>query len=199
MRCLPVITCELSRRPKRLLSSIVLSTCVFPLVYSLVGLFLALLLMESVADEQHFQFQTLKHSLKPQEREKHTNVDVRRGFFTTGLFSISRHPNYFAEQSMWVVVYAFSVSHVLPQLPPLVSAAIAAGAVAPAAVVLAPLCNWTVSGCIQLILLFQGSMTFGESITVSKYPDYRYYQRVTSRCIPGLPHGPLPAPSNKAK
>jgi steroid 5-alpha reductase family enzyme len=140
----------------------------------LVGLFSLLLLIESLADEQHFQFQKLKYSIAPGEREKHQNADIQRGFFTTGLFSFSRHPNYFAEQSMWVVIYLFSISHSYSSV----------------------LVNWTVSGCVQLILLFQGSMTFGESITLSKYPEYRFYQQVTSRCIPmPWPHAPLPAPT----
>lgn len=145
----------------------------------LVGLFSVLLLIESVADEQHFQFQTLKHTLTASERQQHKNADIKRGFFTTGLFAFSRHPNYFAEQSMWVVMYLFSI----PQSWPVNS-----------------VLNWTVSGCIQLILLFQGSMTFGESITLSKYPDYRFYQAVTSRCIPALwPHAPLPVPGEGTK
>lgn len=125
--------------------------------------FLLLLLMESVADEQHFQFQTLKHSLTPAARAQHAQLDVRRGFFTQGLFRFCRHPNYFAEQSMWVAVYVLSTTSNVVQW------------------------NWTLCGCLQLILLFQGSMSFGESITLQKYPLYAAYQRSTSRCIPWLP------------
>jgi steroid 5-alpha reductase family enzyme len=54
--------------------------------------------METVADEQHYVFQTLKHSLSADQREKHHNHEIREGFFQSGLFSFCRHPNYFAEQ-----------------------------------------------------------------------------------------------------
>eukprot|EP01038_Epipyxis_sp_PR26KG_P006622 gene6622-9090_t len=129
--------------------------------YSDIGvatLFLLLLTMESIADEQHFRFQEMKKKIPLSERVKHTSQDIKNGYFTSGLFHYSRHPNYFAEQMMWVCVYLFSIT-------PVGSTWI----------------NWHVSGCIQLILLFQGSMSFGESITISKYPSYRKYQRTTSQ------------------
>jgi len=34
----------------------------------------------------------------------------KRGFIKDGLFSISRHPNFFCEISIWWAVYLFSVS-----------------------------------------------------------------------------------------
>jgi steroid 5-alpha reductase family enzyme len=125
-------------------------------------LFLVFLAIETIADEQHFSFQTKKHALSLTERSSHPNPDIRRGFYTHGLFAYSRHPNYFAEQSMWVVIYLFSISWSKPSW------------------------HYSVFGCLQLIALFQGSMQFGESITVSKYPQYRLYQQTTSQCIPTL-------------
>lgn len=83
---------------------------------------------------------------------------LRYPFLTTGLFRFSRHPNFFCEQAMWVCVYAFSV---------------AAGGF-----------NWTAIGCVLLILLFQGSTSFTESLTLKKYPSYAEYQRTTSRLLP---------------
>ena len=51
----------------------------------LIGLFLVLLLIESVADEQHFRFQTYKHSLTQEQREAHpVGSDIRNGFYTEG-------------------------------------------------------------------------------------------------------------------
>lgn len=128
------------------------------------GLFSIMLLIETVADEQHWIFQSYKHSLSPEERLKDADPQVREGFYRSGLFQFCRHPNYFAEQSMWVCVYLFTLTHNEGlQLDNM---------------------NWTITGCIQLILLFQGSISFSESITVSKYPVYREYQRTTSQLIP---------------
>ena len=44
--------------------------------------------------------------------------------------------------------------------------------------------NHSILGCILLILLFQGSMAFSESITLSKYPVYADYQLSTPQCFP---------------
>mmetsp|Transcript_94315 Transcript_94315/g.184946 ORF Transcript_94315/g.184946 Transcript_94315/m.184946 type:complete len:344 (+) Transcript_94315:26-1057(+) len=138
--------------------------------------FAALLVMETVADEQHWVFQSTKHSLSTAQRLSHSDHQIREGFFQSGLFQYSRHPNYFAEQSMWVCVYLFTLSSVFNESNPT-----------------SPVCttpsvshyvNWTCLGCIQLILLFQGSMAFGESITLSKYPQYAHYQKTTSMCVP---------------
>jgi steroid 5-alpha reductase family enzyme len=127
--------------------------------FLLAAAFLLFLAIETIADEQHFVFQTKKHALSAEARNKHANADIRRGFLTAGLFAFSRHPNYFAEQSMWVVVYLFTVTVQQPW-------------------------HYSVIGCLQLIALFQGSMQFGESITTGKYPQYKLYQKVTSQCIP---------------
>jgi len=131
----------------------------------LVALFMLLFGIETVADEQHFQFQSRKHCLSAEQRASHADRDIRRGFYTRGLFRSSRHPNYFAEQAMWVVIYLFTCCD-------------------PAH---GSYFNWTGMGAAQLILLFQGSMNFSESITSSKYPEYKLYQQSTSQCIPWWP------------
>ncbi|CAM9579537.1 unnamed protein product, partial [Ectocarpus fasciculatus] len=131
---------------------------VFDLIVSCT--FISLLAMETVADEQHFQFQAKKYSFPSTVRKTHPDKDVRDGFFQSGLWKFSRHPNYFAEQMMWVCVYLFSI---------------------PTTRNLLHFCS---IGCVLLILLFQGSIAFGESITKSKYPSYELYQRKVSRCIP---------------
>jgi steroid 5-alpha reductase family enzyme len=130
-------------------------------------LFALLLIFETVCDEQHWVYQQYKHSLTAAEREKHPDVDVKNGFYASGMFRYSRHPNYFAEQLMWVCVYLFSITPLMSRRVDLVK-----------------LLNWTGLGCVQLILLFQGSISFGESITVSKYPAYKEYQKVTSMLMP---------------
>lgn len=141
-------------------------------------LFSGLLVMETLADEQHWVFQSVKHALTPAQRKSHPDPQIRQGFFQSGLFKYSRHPNYFAEQSMWVCVYLFSLSRLWHP-----SSAHSATPVCPS-LSHCDYLNWTCLGCIQLILLFQGSMNFGESITLSKYPAYAEYQKSTSQCIP---------------
>lgn len=149
--------------------------------------FAALLAMETLADEQHWAFQQAKHALTAAQRSSHPDPQIRQGFFQSGLFKYSRHPNYFAEQSMWVCVYLFSLSpawnNSLDSSTTDSSTAAAIVGVCTSLMDCAYV-NWTCLGCLQLILLFQGSMAFGESITRAKYPEYAQYQQTTSQCIP---------------
>ena len=85
------------------------------------------------------------------------------GFVQTGLFRFSRHPNFFFEQLQWWLFYGFAV--------------IASGA----------WLHWTLAGPLLLTLLFIGSTAFTESISRSRYPDYRMYQQRTSAIIPWPP------------
>mmetsp|Transcript_21653 Transcript_21653/g.34940 ORF Transcript_21653/g.34940 Transcript_21653/m.34940 type:complete len:255 (+) Transcript_21653:99-863(+) len=94
--------------------------------------FLLLVLVEYIADQQQYDFQTEKYRLKGTGLALYGEYKV--GYLRTGLWSISRHPNYFAEQSIWVVYYLFSG---------------AAGA---------GWLNASVIGPVLLILLFQGSV-----------------------------------------
>lgn len=97
--------------------------------------FIILLVFETIADQQQWNFQNFKYSFSPEQRAKHQDKDVRDGFLTKKLFLYSRHPNYFCEQSIWVVIYLFSVTSSNSSL-----------------------INWAVFGVIQLIALFAGSM-----------------------------------------
>lgn len=129
--------------------------------------FLLFLCLETAADHQHWLFQSKKLSLSPADRARHPDPDIRDGFYQSGLFRYTRHPNYFAEQGMWACVCLFSTTR------------------ASLSELLSPLSM----GSVLLILLFQGSMAFGESISSSKYSSYRDYQRRTSQCVP-WPPGP---------
>jgi len=126
--------------------------------FVLAGVFLALVLYEATADNQQYAFQTEKY------RRINSNEVLGEyygaGFITTGLWAFSRHPNYFAEQSIWIVFYGFSVS--------------ATGA----------WFNPTGLGAVLLVLLFQGSAQFSEEITAKKYPLYKKYQDRTSCFVP---------------
>jgi len=119
--------------------------------------FVALLLGETLADQQQWRFQCAKHA-----REA-AGEPVTADFVTTGLFRYSRHPNFFCEQGMWWAIYLFSIA--------------ASGA----------WLNWSVAGAILLTLLFQGSTRFTEELTLRKYPAYRAYQQTTARLIPWFP------------
>ena len=138
---------------------------------ALVGLIVG----ETVADQQQWEYHLRKLAVPAEKRGAHADPDVRDGFYQSGLFTYSRHPNYFCEQAIWVVVYVFSVTH---------------------AATAAELLNVWVAGPVLLILLFQGSAAFSESITASKYPGYKDYQRRTSQFLPFFP-GPRALNANK--
>lgn len=116
-------------------------------------LFLGLLTLETVADQQQWNF----HQFKKVERA--AGREVHPGFLTTGLFSISRHPNFFAEQAQWWVVYLFVFAN-------------------------HGFGGWSWLGAFILTGLFIGSTRFTEEITLSKYPEYAQYQKRVSMLVP---------------
>ena len=122
--------------------------------------FLAFVIMETVADQQQWTFQNEKH------RQRNDGITLTgryaKGFVSDGLWGITRHPNYTAEQSIWVVFYLFSV----------VSTGFAL--------------NWSIAGCLLLLVLFKGSSDFSEEISASKYPEYKAYQQRVGRFLPKL-------------
>ena len=128
--------------------------------YILAGLTFFFIAYETIADKQQWVFQQKKWSLI--RAGKPLTTDFEKGFLDRGLWAKSRHPNYFAEQSIWVCIYAFSI--------------VASGL----------WFNWSVLGCILLILLFQGSTRFSEEISAAKYPEYTKYQHNVPRFIPAF-------------
>jgi len=125
-------------------------------------LFLAFLAGEFVADQQQWDYHRAKRL---------AGGHVTPGFLTTGLFRYSRHPNFFFEQAQWWMLYALGAT-----------AAVSAGLGFWGGVL-----NWSIAGAALLTLLFIGSTIFTESISASKYPDYREYQRTTSMLVPWPP------------
>ena len=81
-------------------------------------------------------------------------------FNTTGLWKLSRHPNYFAEQGTWIAFYIFSIG---------------AGV---------GVFNWSVIGALLLVVLFLGSSALSEQISASKYPEYDSYCKSVSKFFP---------------
>ncbi|KAG2521916.1 hypothetical protein BBO99_00006261 [Phytophthora kernoviae] len=118
------------------------------------ALFLALLVLETMADQQQWNFYQKKYELIAQNQP--LTGDYKAGFNRSGLFRYSRHPNFFGEMFLWWAFYLFSV-------------AVSESALNPSSL-----------GTILLTLLFQGSTPFTESITAAKYPLYKQYQRRVS-------------------
>ena len=128
-----------------------------PLDLLCAALFLALLIGETLADQQQWNF----HRWKRAETAAGRQPSPR--FLQAGLFRYSRHPNFFFEQAQWWVVFLFGC--------------VAAGSIL----------QWTVIGPLLLTGLFIGSTVFTESITLSRYPEYADYQRRTSPIVPWFP------------
>jgi len=122
------------------------------------GLMLTFIVIESVADNQQFRFQTEKYRRKGAGEP--LDGDFADGFNQSGLYAIVRKPNYASEQMIWVCFYLFSVA--------------ATGDVF----------NWSCLGFILLIALFQGSGWMTELITLKKYPKYAMYQKRIGLYLP---------------
>ncbi|KAF2455995.1 hypothetical protein BDY21DRAFT_365199 [Lineolata rhizophorae] len=129
-------------------------------VRTLMGLVLA----EWFADEQQWKYQQAKKVYQGTAKvpPKYTQEDLDRGFVVTGLWSLCRHPNFAAEQAIWILVYQWScfITDVY--------------------------WNWTLVGAISYVLLFQGSTWLTESISAKKYPEYKTYQKLVNKFIPNL-------------
>jgi len=117
-------------------------------------LFLTLLITETCADQQQWNFQTEKYTLKNAGKELVPPYDV--GFLRSGLWKYSAHPNYASEQGMWIVFYLFSVA--------------ACG-----------YHQFTFIGGLNLVFLFSPSVDLSEGITREKYSRYSTYLLETPR------------------
>ncbi|KAH6897253.1 hypothetical protein B0T10DRAFT_506833 [Thelonectria olida] len=128
---------------------------------------LALVLSEFVSDGQQQKYQNAKHQYKKDGKvpEGFKRADLDRGFNTTGLWAYSRHPNFFAEQLIWFVLYQWSCFATNN------------------------LFSWTFAGSASLILLFQGSTWLTELITAKKYEEYELYQKNVGMFIPTSTQG----------
>lgn len=125
-------------------------------------LMLGFIIWETVADEQQWAFQTKKWAmLKEGKKLEELPAPYNKGFNTLGLWSRSRHPNYFAEQAIWVAFYVFSIGAGMGII------------------------NWSIIGALLLIVLFQGSSSLAEEISGGKYPEYEKYCRSVPRFFPG--------------
>lgn len=128
--------------------------------YLIAGSFVGFLVVESIADQQQWVFQTEKY------RRKHAGETLTspyaQGFVQSGLWKYMRHPNYTAEQAVWICFYLFAVAATGRWL------------------------NWSITGALLLLVLFQGSTDFSEGISAEKYPTYKEYQEKVGRFLPKL-------------
>jgi len=125
--------------------------------------FLWVLYLEWKADQQQYDYQTEKwRRIRAGEP---LGDFYEKGFVHTGLWHWVRHPNYAAEQTLWILVYSFS--------------AWAQGA----------WLNWSLAGALLLVALFRSSSDFSESLSAEKYPAYKHYQGTTGRFLPRLSFG----------
>lgn len=136
-------------------------------ILAIVGL-TGCIVLETVADQQQWLFQTRKAELLrvhkgDNDAIKLTDPEAAAGFVQSGVFAWSRHPNFFAEVSTWWCFYLFSVG--------------ASGR----------WINWCISGPILYTLLFQMTTPLTEMLSAQKYPLYREYQARVPRLIPWPP------------
>ena len=86
--------------------------------------------------------------------------DLDRGFNVRGLYAWSRHPNFAFEQGVWLSLYLWSsyATHVY--------------------------FNWSFTGAMAYMFVFQASTAFTEFITARKYSEYGEYQKKVSKFLP---------------
>jgi steroid 5-alpha reductase family enzyme len=121
---------------------------------------LLFIIAESTADNQLFRFQTMKRQGASSEGKYAESL--KNGFICEGLWRYVRHPNYTSEQAVWVCFYIFGAAASGRWL------------------------NWTIIGPLLLVLLFQGSSTMTENISMGKYPDYAGYRKKVPGFLPRL-------------
>ncbi|KAK5122298.1 hypothetical protein LTR85_004209 [Meristemomyces frigidus] len=125
---------------------------------------MALVIFEWFADGQQWTFHQAKAQYQRTAKVPpgYTRAQMDRGFLTSGLWKYSRHPNFAAEQAIWLVLYQWSCA--------------ATG----------ELWNWSVGGVISYLLIFAGSTPITEWISGGKYPEYKLYQERVGRFVPKL-------------
>ena len=146
--------------------------------YTLAILSIITLVIEFVADNQQYSYQTHKRSGIYNDREwpgariRWTQSDVQRGFLTRGLWAWSRHPNFACEQTFWILQAFFPIL-ATPRLEKL-----SRGETTPLVSLIPPL---------ALCMLFFSSTIFTESISENKYPTaYRAYKKRVAMFVPFL-------------
>lgn len=128
--------------------------------YILAIVYIGFVVLETIADQQQWNYQNEKH--RRMNAGEPLGDYYGKGFVHSGLWKHVRHPNYASEQSIWVTFFLFTI--------------VATGRYL----------NWSVTGALLLMLLFQGSADFSESISSEKYEGYKDYIKKTPRFLPKL-------------
>ncbi|KAJ0159789.1 Uncharacterized protein CTA2_9111 [Colletotrichum tanaceti] len=130
--------------------------------WSFFAVLVGLIVTEFVSDGQQWDYQTAKASYKKSAKVPRgwAREDLDRGFVASGLWAYSRHPNFFAEQMVWFVLYQWSCYATKA------------------------LYSYTFAGSASLVMLFQGSSWLTELITAGKYPEYSEYQKQVGMFMP---------------
>ncbi|KAL9087353.1 MAG: hypothetical protein Q9159_003699 [Coniocarpon cinnabarinum] len=105
-----------------------------------------------------------------------TKQDLERGFRAKGLWAYSRHPNFAAEQAVWITLFQWSCWETYTFY------------------------NWAGLGLLFYLGVFQGSTPITEWITAKKYPLFREYKKRVSMFLPKPTTfftGPLPETEDK--
>ncbi|PNP41622.1 hypothetical protein TGAMA5MH_06551 [Trichoderma gamsii] len=126
------------------------------------GVEVLLVVSEFISDGQQWAYQTAKYRYHDDDEltRGYTSAELERGFVAKGLWAYSRHPNFFAEQSIWFILYSWSCFAANTPY------------------------SWAGTGAVLLVLLFQGSTNLTERITAGKYPEYKAYQKHVGMFIP---------------
>lgn len=120
------------------------------------------ILIEAVADQQQWQYQQAKSKFRSTGvvTQGYEKEDLERGFVVSGLWSYSRHPNFAAEQAIWLTLYIWSAYKTENYF------------------------NWAGLGAVGYLALFQGSTWLTEKLSAGKYPEYADYQARVGRFVP---------------
>lgn len=127
-------------------------------------LLIALVVFEYFADQQMWNYQQAKKEYQKTAKvpDGWTRAQMDRGFVTTGLWKFSRHPNFAAEQAIWILLYQWCCLES------------------------ETFYNWTAAGVVGYVLVFQGSTPITEWISSGKYPEYKIYQERVGKFMPKL-------------
>lgn len=121
-------------------------------------------LVEFFADQQQWDFyqarEKYRKTAKVPKEYQYTREQLDRGFNTTGLWAWSRHPNFAAEQAVWVCLYQWSCCESWTWM------------------------NWCFAGAISYLFLFQASTWLTELLSAKKYPEYTVYQERVGKFLP---------------